>query len=184
MSKTYKPVLTDTIDFAANIEMKYFIGFDGALCAAGAKALGVSLRSTLSGEPGPVGVLGIFPVIAGGAITKGAAVTSDSSGRAVAAASLAVETEVETTVDTAVETTVDTTVETTVTVTVPEGATPVTSTAAQPDLSESASSTATSTGTSTATNTLSGGVLPVAINGYALDAASQAGDEIRVVRLS
>jgi len=53
-----------------------------------------------------------------------------------------------------------------VSVTVPAGETPMTSNAAQPNLVE--------------TVTLSGGVLPIATNGYALDSASGAGEIIRV----
>lgn len=50
-------------------------------------------------------------------------------------------------------------------VSVPEGSTPVTSDAAQPNLAE----------------TIAGSVTPQAINGYALDAASGAGEIIRVL---
>jgi hypothetical protein len=52
-----------------------------------------------------------------------------------------------------------------VSVAVPAGATPVTSDAAQPDLTE----------------TITGSVTPQAINGYALDDASDAGEIIRVL---
>lgn len=185
-----------TITAGEKLYKRRFVGFDGNLCGAGAKAVGVTEREFDSGEDAAVIALGVLEVEAGGVITAGDPITSDSTGRAVKAADFDVSSEGETTVETEVETTIEneaeTTVETEVTVSVPEGVTPVTSDAAQPDLSESATSTATttvtSTGTSTATstaestitNSLSGGVLPVAINGYAMDAASGAGKFIRV----
>jgi len=138
--KTYQPILTTSITAGADIPKGRFIGFDGGLCGANAKALGVSEVDTKQGQQLPVIVYGIAIVETGGAVSAGAAVTSDSSGRAVAASNVSV------------------------TVTVPAGETPVTSTAAQPDLQES----------------ISGGVLPQAINGYALDSATQAGQFIRV----
>lgn len=105
-----------------------FIGFNGQLCAANAKALGILNANSALGEQTPVAVSGIALVLSGGVITVGSAVASDAAGKAVVATPFSVS--------------------------VPSGATAVTSTAAQPDLTEA------------------GSVLPQAINGYALDAAS------------
>lgn len=138
--KTQQIALTTSITAGADIPKSRFIGFDGGLCAANTKALGVSEVDTKQGQQLPVIVYGIAMVETGGAVSAGSAVTSDSSGRAVAASNV------------------------TVTVTVPAGETSVTSNAAQPDLQES----------------ISGGVLPQAINGYALDSATAAGKFIRV----
>lgn len=161
MAKAYKPGVVESILAAADLEANRFIGFDGNLCGANAKALGVSETSTKQGQYCPVIVTGIALVESGGAVSAGAAVASDAAGRAVAASNFTVSTSVSTDVQ--------------VTVTVPVGEVSVLSTAAQPDLLESA------TATSTATNTLSGGVLPQKINGWALDAASGAGELIRVL---
>jgi hypothetical protein len=59
-----------------------------ALCTAGVQPLGV-LQDTpaASGRPGKVGISGVSKVVAGAAITAGAYVSSDSSGKAVTAAS-------------------------------------------------------------------------------------------------
>ena len=59
-----------------------------ALCTAGVQPFGV-LQDTpaASGRPGKVGISGVSKVVAGAAITAGAYVSSDSSGKAVTAAS-------------------------------------------------------------------------------------------------
>ncbi len=127
---------TSSIQAAADLVKHRFIGFDGNLCGANAKARGVSAADTKSGQMCPINISGEVLVESGGAITAGAALASDASGKAVAATAFSV--------------------------TVPAGATAVTSTAAQPDLVEA------------------GGYLPQALNGYAVDAASGAGEFIRV----
>src|SRR5574344_1073200 len=80
--KLYKPLLIDSVKATADLPKQRFIGFDGGLCAAGAKAYGVSDVETESGQFAPVGVLGILLVEAGATLTKGA-VTSDATGKAV-----------------------------------------------------------------------------------------------------
>ena len=65
-----------------------FIGFNGNLCAANAKALGILNASSGLGEQAPIAVSGIALVLSGGVITIGSAVTSDAAGKAVVAASL------------------------------------------------------------------------------------------------
>lgn len=136
MPKTYKPILTDSITAAADIVKYRFVGFDGNLCAANAKAYGASEVDTKAGGQLSVTVAGIALVEAAGVIAAGGAVASNATGQAVAATAFSVS--------------------------VPAGATAVTSTGAQPDLVEA------------------GGVLPQAINGYAIDAAAAPGDIIRV----
>ena len=39
--KLYKPLLIDSIKAATDIPKQRFVGFDGKLCTAGAKALGI-----------------------------------------------------------------------------------------------------------------------------------------------
>src|SRR5574344_1263984 len=85
-NKLYKPLLIDSIKATANLPKQRFVGFDGGLCATGAKAYGVCDVETESGQQAPIGVLGILLVEAGGAITQGANVTSDATGKAVAIA--------------------------------------------------------------------------------------------------
>ena len=41
-NKLYQPLLIESVKATADIEQHRFIGFDGAYCTAGAKALGVS----------------------------------------------------------------------------------------------------------------------------------------------
>ena len=108
--KTYKPILIDSIIAAVDLVKQRFVGFDGNLCAADAKALGVSDADTKLGQQCPVATHGILLVETGGAVNVGDDVASDATGRAVAATPFSV--------------------------TVPAGATPVTSDAAQPDLVE------------------------------------------------
>lgn len=134
---TEQPILITSVKAAVDISKNFFVSFDGNLCSADAKALGVCNADTSANNEMPVTVKGIALVYSGGAITQGSAVSSDANGKAVAAANFSVS--------------------------VPSGTTGVTSNAAQPDLTEA------------------GSVLPQAINGYALDAASGADELIRVM---
>lgn len=92
--KTYKPLLTESIPVSSATPKYRFIGFDGALCVAGAKALGVSEVDVDAGEVMPVVVEGIVFVEASAAITVGAAVaaagTSTAAGKAATVASTAI----------------------------------------------------------------------------------------------
>jgi hypothetical protein len=142
---TRKDLLADSILAASAITKNRFVGFDGAHCAAGKKALGVAKDDFEAGEMAAVEVYGIQVLETGGIFAAGDPITSDSTGRAVKAADFAVTTAV----------------------TFPTNTTPVTSDAAHPTL--------------TAANTLTGGVLPVAINGHAKEASSGAGQFARVV---
>ncbi len=166
---------------AAVIPQSRFIGFGGNLCGAGVKALGVSLRACDSGEQIPAATYGPVIVESGGVFAAGDAITSDSQGRAVKATNFAVAS----TPTVGVETALDIDVTPTVNVSIPAGETNVTSTGAQPALTISASATATGTAMNTVSasvaNSLSGGVLPQAVNGYALDASTGSGQFVRVI---
>ena len=81
--KLYKPLLIDSVKAATNIPKQRFVGFDGGICAAGAKAIGVCDVETDAEQQAPIGVIGILLVEAGGTITQGAELTSDASGKAV-----------------------------------------------------------------------------------------------------
>lgn len=78
-----QPVATTTVTAAASIDKNLFVGFTGALCASGAKAMGVSQTLTDPGDALPVTYLGIMPVVAGAAVAAGVQVQSDASGRAI-----------------------------------------------------------------------------------------------------
>jgi len=83
---TEKPLLIETLPGAASAKNRFlFVGFDGALPAAGAKALGVENVEAAIGESRAVMVEGIAIVRAGAAVLVGAKVTGDASGRAVTA---------------------------------------------------------------------------------------------------
>lgn len=72
----------------ANLIVKFGADDDTVIVAAAAtdSLLGVVHLGPASGEPVDVMTHGIADVIAGGAITRGALVTSDAAGKAVAAA--------------------------------------------------------------------------------------------------
>jgi len=171
--KTFKDILTESVEAAVDIPAYRFVAPDGNLCGANAKALGASKAATKTGQQCPVMILGVAIIETGGAVTAQQEVTSDSLGRAVTVGNVGVSS--------VIALDIDTTVTPTVGVSVPAGEVPVLSSAAQPDLVESASCEAVSTGTASAVNTVSGGALPLKINGMALDSADGAGEFIRVV---
>lgn len=143
MARTAQPILITSILAAAALARLRFVGLDGDVCGANAKALGVASVNASLGEMASVEVAGILLVESGGVIAAEAPITSDAAGKAVAAAAVAVA------------------------VAVPAGAVAVLSDGVQPDLTE----------------TITGGFLPQAINGYALDAASGPGEIIRILRV-
>jgi hypothetical protein len=84
---TYQPILTTSIPAVADIPEKRFVGFDGNICAANTKALGASdAGGAVAGQQCSVVSLGITLVEAGAAVSQGASVTSDASGKAIDAA--------------------------------------------------------------------------------------------------
>jgi hypothetical protein len=88
MAKLSNPIGAVSVLAAANISRQLFVGFDGNICAANAKALGVSEVDTASGEMAGIIFNGVALVKAGAAVAAGAAVVSDSSGRAITATAL------------------------------------------------------------------------------------------------
>ena len=89
MSKpTFHPLLTLTVIAAAAIAAeRRFIGFDGNVAAAGAKALGTNPVTAALGEHMPVDSHGVILVEAGAAVAVGAQVEGDATGRAITLAS-------------------------------------------------------------------------------------------------
>ena len=53
-NKLYQPLLIESVKATANIEQHRFIGFNGAYCGAGEKALGVSDVDIENGQYAPV----------------------------------------------------------------------------------------------------------------------------------
>ena len=82
--KTQQIVLTTSILAIGALSRFRFVGFDGGVCAAGAKALGPCEATSSAGEQAPVNMAGALLVEAGGPITAGAEVESDATGRAIA----------------------------------------------------------------------------------------------------
>lgn len=81
--KTCQVVLTATIVALAALGKFQFVGFDGGVCAAGAKPLGVSNDDYKQGESAGIDTIGIAIVCAGAAIDVGSAVEVDSDGQAI-----------------------------------------------------------------------------------------------------
>jgi Uncharacterized conserved protein (DUF2190) len=81
--KAEVPVGIFSLLAAAALTRMTFVGLDGNVCAANAKAAGTANADAGSGNMVPVAPLGVRLVIAGGAINAGAAVDSDASGYAV-----------------------------------------------------------------------------------------------------
>jgi len=151
--KTIKPGIIESIVAGSNLLKHRFVGFDGNYCVADAKALGISDVDSNSGEMCPVVLSGIMLVESAGVIAVGDPLASSGTGADAGRAVKATVLAVTSAITSSVE----------------AGATPVTSTAANGEVV-----------TSTSVNTVAGGVLPQAINGYALDTASGAGEFIRV----
>jgi hypothetical protein len=66
--KTQQVILTASIIAMVDLSARRFVGFDGNLCAAGTKALGVVEAGTEAGGVAPANVNGIILVEAGAAI--------------------------------------------------------------------------------------------------------------------
>lgn len=88
MADTYHDLFSFSIKAAAAITKRRFVGYDGNLCGAGAKAFGVALFDQNINEQVTCIVEGIAVVESGGALTKGDPVESDATGRAVAATAM------------------------------------------------------------------------------------------------
>lgn len=83
MARTANPGTTASVVAAVALTKRRFVGFDGALAAAGAKAFGVVDVSTDAGQQAPVQLNGVLLVEAGAAIAAKAEIEIDSSGRAI-----------------------------------------------------------------------------------------------------
>lgn len=81
--KTHQPILIISITAAADLAQRRFVGFDGDVCAAEAKALGVTEYAADAGNQATVNGNGIVLIEAAGAIAVGAQVESDANGKAV-----------------------------------------------------------------------------------------------------
>ena len=81
--KTEQPVLITTVTAQADITKNLFIGFDGNLCGAGAKSLGVSNADTDHDEELPVMATGIALVYSGASVSQGDPVESDANAKAI-----------------------------------------------------------------------------------------------------
>lgn len=81
--KGQQVILTTSVLAVGNLTRQRFVGFDGNVCAAGIKALGVVEADTEADSTAPANVLGVILVEAGAAIAAGADVQSDASGRAI-----------------------------------------------------------------------------------------------------
>ena len=87
--KTEQPILITSIKAAADFSnsKNIFIGFDGNVCGNGAKALGVLNADTDQNEQGPLTSIGIALVKSGAAVSVGAKLQSNASGKAITFAS-------------------------------------------------------------------------------------------------
>jgi len=83
--KTEQPLLITSIIAAADLSANknLLIGFDGNLCGADAKPLGVLNANTDSGEEAPVTCVGIALVYSGAAITQGDKLKSDANAKVI-----------------------------------------------------------------------------------------------------
>lgn len=81
--KTHHPILVLSITAAAALTQRRFVGLDGDVCGAGAKALGAAEFNADAGDQASVNANGLILVEAGGAIAAGAEVESNASGQAV-----------------------------------------------------------------------------------------------------
>lgn len=78
------PIFSPTVVATAALAANRFVTFAGALCGAGAKALGVTQYAAAVGDAVAANVLGTTKVEAGGAVGLGVAVKSDAAGKAIA----------------------------------------------------------------------------------------------------
>lgn len=83
MSYQNTPILTLTAAATGTIAANRFVTPAGAQAGADANTLGVSRLAAVSGDKIPVDVLGTTTVEAGAAVSAGATVKADSSGRAI-----------------------------------------------------------------------------------------------------
>ena len=83
MAKTAQPILITSIAALAALPRLRFVGLDGDVASAGAKALGVAEVDAALGEQTSVSTHGILLVTAGAAIAAKAEVEVGADGKAV-----------------------------------------------------------------------------------------------------
>jgi len=155
-----------SLEAAAAVTAKRFVGHDGQHCGAGKKALGVAYFDAALAEQITIyGKGNIVEVTAGsGGLAVGDRVASDANGKGVAAAALAAAAPV---VD-ATKLGIDDTK-----LTIDSGATPVTSSAADGAIISAAAGAVTVAAGLLAAPVLSGGAPPVELNGICIVAAAE-----------
>jgi hypothetical protein len=84
--KTEQPILITTVTAQADITKNLFIDFDGSLCSAAAKSLGVSNADTVTDDDLPVMTNGIALIYSGAALSAGDPVEADANAKAVTVA--------------------------------------------------------------------------------------------------
>lgn len=88
MSETMRPILTIPVTSVGAIVARRFVHAAGDQAVADENVLGVArAAASATGQQVPVDVLGTVTIEAGAAITKGATLKSDASGRAITWAS-------------------------------------------------------------------------------------------------
>lgn len=81
---TTNPGIKVTVVSTGDISKHRFVNYAGATCGDGLKARGASIEwDSVSGDHVPIIINGTAILTAGAAVTVGAAVASDSTGRAV-----------------------------------------------------------------------------------------------------
>ena len=84
MGTQSKSVLTLTVGASGTISAARFVTTGGAQAGADANTLGVAVTSAVAGDKIPVDVLGTTTVETGAAVSGGATVKADATGRAIA----------------------------------------------------------------------------------------------------
>lgn len=87
MAQQSLSVLTLTVALTGQVAANRFVTPAGAQAGADANTLGVCRTAGVSGDKAPVDVLGTAVVEAGAAVSAGASLKADSSGRAITWAS-------------------------------------------------------------------------------------------------
>lgn len=143
------------------------------LCGASGKAVGVVENKFDAGEQAAIVATGIVLVEVGsGGVTENTEITSDANGKAIAVAALTAA---------GVATLANvTSVATLANAVIPDGEVPMTSSSAKPVLTITQPTITNTITQPTITNTLAGGLLPVKVNGVALDTGAE-GSFVRVL---
>lgn len=79
---TYNSALTISVKASQDIPKFRFVDYDGNLCGAGERALGISSLEAATGRQISLVILGTMLLESAGVINKGDAVSSDADGKA------------------------------------------------------------------------------------------------------